>query len=124
MAINFDNLSRRRIGLKEQIDSLNAQLNERKKELAECDGDILEYLNSQGQDLARANGYTFSIQKQDVYNATDWADFCNFVEENRCSHVFQKRLTQKAVEELVALHGDEVPVKTFTKISLNSRKSS
>lgn len=119
---NFDSLSRRRIGLKEQIDKLNAQLSERKSELAEIDTEILDVLQEQGQDAVRANGYSFSVKKQDVYNASDWADFCAFAEENNCAHLFQKRLTQAAVAEAVNIYGDAVPVNTFTKVSINVRK--
>lgn len=121
---NFDTLSKRRIGLKEQVDALNAQLSERKKELAEIDQELLVYLGEQGQDLARANGYTFAVKKQQLYSPTDWQLFCEFAEENKCSHLFQKRLTQQAVQEAVNLYGDDVPVEVFEKVSLTSRKTS
>ena len=121
---NFDTLSKRRIELNEQIKELNGQLRDVKKDLGELDHEIIMYMNEQGQDLARANGYTFSVKKQELYTPTDWALFGEFCEENKLSHLYQKRVTQKAVEEAVALYGDNLPVEIFQKVSLNARKTS
>ena len=123
---NFDTLSKRRIELNNEITELNSKLSTLKKDLGEIDHEILLYLGEQGQDLARANGYTFSIKKQELYSVPSerWGEFYEFVEENKCAHVLQRRLTQQAIEELVTLHGDEVPVEIFEKTTLNTRKAS
>lgn len=119
---NFKELAEARIKLKNNIDDLNSTLSGLKAELNELDLELVAHMKEQGQDSAKTQGYSFSVKQQDLFNAKDWAELCEWAENNRCAHIFQKRLTQAAVAEAVNIYGDAVPVETFTKVSMNVRK--
>ena len=74
-----------------------------------------------GLDRMSLEGVTMSKSITQVYTAKDWGEFNEYVEENRMSHLFQRRLTNKAVEEALTMHPD-LPVESFNKVSLNVRK--
>ena len=110
-----------RLRVKATIDGINAQLKTAKAELMEIDSKLLAEMNVARQTLTRIEGHTISVTSQDLYTPTDWADFNAYCEENRCSYLFQRRLTQKAVQEMMDL-GEELPVEKFTKHAISVRK--
>ena len=112
----------KRIGIKSTIDGINSELKIHKKALMELDESLIQEMNEAKQSLTRIEGFTVSVTEQELYTPIDWAAFGVYVEENRLTHLYQRRLTQKAVEEAVSLYGSEVPVEKFTKRSISVRK--
>jgi|15BtaG_2_1085339.scaffolds.fasta_scaffold00346_11 predicted nuclease with TOPRIM domain len=113
-----------RLKLNAEIKKLNSELSAKKKELMEIDTNLLQEMNEAQQTLTRIEGHTVSVSEQKVFTPTDWTDFYEYVEENKMSYLFQRRLTQKAVEEAVSLHGSAIPVEKFIKRSISVRKVS
>ncbi len=114
----------KRLRVNADIKAINTELSVKKKELMELDSDLLHEMNEAQQTMTRIEGHTVSVTEQDLYKPTDWTDFYKYVENNKMSYLFQRRLTQKAVQEAVALNGSEVPVEKFTKRSISVRKVS
>ena len=112
----------KRIGIKSTIDGINSELKIHKKALMELDESLIQEMNEAKQSLTRIEGFTVSVTEQELYTPIDWAAFGVYVEENRLTHLYQRRLTQKAVEEAVSLYGSEVHVEKFTKRSISVRK--
>ncbi len=112
----------KRIAMKSVIDKLNSELKAEKKGLMELDENLLKEMNEAKQSLTRIDGFTVSVNQQELFTPTDWTIFGEYVEANKLTHLYQRRLTQKAVEEAVKLYGSEVPVEKYTKRSISVRK--
>ena len=112
-----------RLSIKATIDGLNKELKVHKSKLMELDSTLLQEMAEAQQTLTRIEGHTISVTAQDVFTPTDWTEFYAYCEENRCSYLFQRRLTQKAVEEMLAQDPD-LPVDKFVKHSISMRKVS
>jgi len=111
----------KKIERKSALDLLNAEIKIIKQDIMELDNKILQEMNESQQTMARIEGYTVSVTTQNVFTPTDWADFNSYCEENKCSYLFQRRVTQKAVEEMLKLNPD-LPVEQFTKYGVSMRK--
>ena len=111
----------KRIIAKGVVDNLNAELKIAKATLMEIDTELLHEMSEAQQTLTRVENHTISISSQDVFTPTDWSEFETYCENNHASYLFQRRLSQKAVQELVE-KGEELPVEKFTKRSISVRK--
>ncbi len=94
---------------------------EAKRQREEIDQLIIEKLEEQGVDSTRTDVATVSISVTNHPNVEDWDAFAEYVVENNAVYLLQRRVSSKAVEELVA-GGEAVPgVTFFEKKSLNLR---
>lgn len=63
-----------------------------------------------------------TVTEDDMPSVTDWDVFCSYIEENNCSYLLQKRLSNKAVMEMQAM--SEIPgikVAPVRRIALRTR---
>ena len=63
-----------------------------------------------------------TVTEDDMPSVTDWDVFCAYIEENNCSYLLQKRLSNKAVMEMQAM--SEIPgikVAPVRRIALRTR---
>lgn len=92
-----------------------------KAEREEIDKQIIDMLEAQGVDSTRTDVASVSISKTSCPNVDDWDAFADYVVANHAVYLLQKRVSGKAIEELVA-GGETVPgVSFFEKVSLNLR---
>ena len=112
----------KRIQLKTELDAANKVCKAIKSDLSELDDSLLKEMSEAKQDLTRIEGFTVSVTRQELFTPIDWSAFGDYVVENQLTHLYQRRLTQKAVEEAVQLYGSAVPVEKFTKRSISVRK--
>ena len=101
-----------------EYDRLAAQA---KSERDEIDVLIIALLDAQGVDSTRTDVATVSVSTTSHPNVDDWDAFTDFVVANHAVYLLQRRVSAKAVEELIA-NGDTVPgISFFTKKTLNLR---
>lgn len=87
----------------------------------EIDQQIIALLEAQGVDSTRTDVASVSISTTNCPNVDDWDAFASYVVQNNAVYLLQRRVSGKAVEELVA-GGETVPgVSFFAKKSLNLR---
>ena len=63
-----------------------------------------------------------TVTEDDMPSVTDWDVFCAYIEDNHCSYLLQKRLSNKAVMEMQAM--SEIPgikVAPVRRIALRTR---
>lgn len=107
--------------LRDEASEYTRLAEEAKRQREEIDQQIIALLEAQGVDSTRTDVATVSVSKVNHPNVEDWDAFANYVVENNATYLFQRRVSAKAVEELIA-GGEEVPgVTFFEKKSLNLR---
>lgn len=115
------------------IDDLNA-IREQRRELASQDkklGEAYRALEAQiierldAEQTPKMNGMTASasISETEIAEMDDSDSFEAYVLENDALYLYQRRLSQPAIRELMKAEGSVPGIRIFTKRSLNLRKS-
>lgn len=114
-----------------RIDSLN-QLREEKRELEakvteieeaynKLADELMETLDAQGMAKATGKNATVSISSSTVGQIEDDAAFFAYVKKTGHFHLFQRRLSDASVREILEQKGSIPGIKPFTKKRLNLR---
>lgn len=86
------------------------------------DAEILNLMEAMGTDSTSANGYTVTRKKDDIATVTDWSALYDFVVAQNAPYLFQRRITQDSVKNMVAQHGSVPGIELMPKVSLSLRK--
>lgn len=103
----------------------NKELEAAKKAEKEQEEYVMEMLKSQRLDKASGQAITASITKSEVTRVNDWQKVEQFAKRNNALYIFQRRLSEPSVRELVQnrkgkpLPGTEMV--EIEKLSVNSR---
>ena len=103
----------------EKIKGLNDQLNDLKQAKKNIELGIIDQMNTDSISLARTDFGTVSITKTDVASVTNWAEFEEYIYENRALYLLQRRASNPAYRDEVAAHGNLPGVETFTDVRLS-----
>lgn len=76
-------------------------------EIKAVDVKLLAKIQQFGADSTNVEGKRYAVNDKIVYNAKDWDEFYAYVLENQAMYLLQKRLSTKAMDELLEL--DELP---------------
>lgn len=108
--------------LKAESSELSKKVKELKDEIDAIEHDILDQMQADELDMVQVGEVRYAPTVQMLPSVTDWDNFLDWVGNNSAYHLLYKRISTKAVGELVEA-GVAVPgVDSFQKISLSSRK--
>lgn len=120
----FEEEARRLRQLKDRFDVAAADAKAAEADYKDQCQTILDLMEAQGISSTKIPGVaSLSVTAKDVAVAEDWQQIYEWALENQMLHIFQRRLSSTAVDELQA-QGVEVPGigRTHTK-TLNVRKA-
>ena len=112
--------------VQQQITTLNKQVRDLEATRNELADTIMGDLNEANLSLARTNRedengkrITVSVNTETVANVTDWAEFEEYVYDNRALYLLQRRPSSPSYREELAAKGDIPGVEPFTKQKLS-----
>lgn len=111
-------------GIKKQITKLNKDVKKLEHDRDTLAIDIIDELTNSGLSMARTleakegQRITVSINPEDVANVVDWAEFEEYIYDNRALYLLQRRASNPAYRDELKIR-DTIPgVETFTKQKL------
>jgi hypothetical protein len=123
MTINLGELSDKLYKLDEEIDKLNAKLNEVKERKKLIENEMFAALDDSGTDIARGKKATVSISVTERPGIKDFVLLEPFVYRHKALYLFERRIAAKAHRELVDSKGKPIPgIEVFQQRRLNVRK--
>jgi TolA-binding protein len=112
--------------VKQQITALNKEVNNLEATRSELEEAIMEELNDANLSLVRTNKtdesgkrITVSVNTETVANVDDWAEFEEYVYQNRALYLLQRRPSNPSYREELAAKGKIPGVEPFTKQRLS-----
>lgn len=120
----FEEEARRLRMLKDKYDLAAADAKSAEAEYKDQCQTILDLMEAQGISATKIPGVAaLSVTAKDVAVAEDWAQIYEWALENQMLHIFQRRLSSTAVDELAA-QGQEIPgIGRMNTRTLNVRKA-
>jgi hypothetical protein len=95
-------------GLRQERSQLTKQADELGSKIADLEKDLIDLMTSQGVDKFSSEGFHMALKIQRVPAVEDWDALHAYVYSHHAAHVFQRRLSATAIEEL-ADSGEDVP---------------
>lgn len=112
--------------LKQQITALNKEVSNLEAARSVLEEQIIEDLNESNLSLARTNKtdetgkrITVSVNTEVVANVTDWAEFEEYVYNNRALYLLQRRASNPSYREELAIKGKIPGTEPFSKQRLS-----
>jgi len=112
--------------VKQKITTLNKEVSNLEATRSELEEMIMSDLNEANLSLARTNKtdengkrITVSVNTETVANVNDWAEFEEYVYENRALYLLQRRPSNPSYREEIAVKGVVPGVEPFTKQRLS-----
>jgi len=112
--------------VKTDISKLQKEVKMLESQRSELEEAILEELSEANLSLARTNQtdesgkrITVSVNTEVVANVNDWAEFEEYVYENRALYLLQRRASNPSYREELAAKGDIPGTEPFTKRRLS-----
>lgn len=104
-----------RLALSAEVESMKAE--EKIMETA-----IMEAMDKEDSTGSKGSVASCSISSTEVGNPLDWGAFYKYMARTKQFHLMQRRLSDPAIRELMALKGSIPGVELFTKRTLNLTK--
>lgn len=125
--LSLDRLTGAYVKLREARAELKRKFDEEDKELREkqdlISARLLEWCSENGLESGRTEHGTFYRTIKTRYWATDWSAVYKYVLENEMPEMFEKRLSQGVIRQLMEEEGVEVPgVNADTEYVITVRK--
>ena len=112
--------------IKDKISIHTKAIDRLSKQRTELEMEILEQLDEAHLSLARTSNtddtgkrVTVSINEQDVAHVKDWAEFEEYIYDNRALYLLQRRTSNPSYRDEVKVKGKVPGVETFTKRTLS-----
>lgn len=102
--MNLNDLHTKREALLDEIKELNRKLAEKKEAVDALDQEIMDLMLNIGLQPGEymvIGGKRYTLEDKPVYNVEDWDATWDWVIKNKAPFILQKRLVQKAVDELI-----------------------
>lgn len=109
--------------IREKRRALSKQDDELKTEYDTFEQMLLDKMKAEGCERSAGKTASASISSNLVYNVKDWDAFTAFVYKKKCAHLFQRRVSNAAVDEMFRLNpkGGVPGVEAFNKEGINLR---
>lgn len=107
--------------LRESKRELESKIKKIEDEYFELEGQLMEKLAAEGTDKAAGKKAGVSITTSVVTNVTDWDAFEKFVKKTGYFHLYQRRVSEPAVREILEKKGSVPGTEPFNKKRLNLR---
>lgn len=107
--------------LREQKRELEAKVSKIEAEYALLEGQLMEKMASEGTDKAAGKKAGVSVTTSVVTNVTDWDAFEKYVKRTGYFQLYQRRVSEPAVREVLEKKGSVPGTEPFTKRKLNLR---
>ena len=109
--------------LKEELRAIQATETAKKEEIEAANVVLMETMEREGVDKSTGKLATVSISENQSANVTDWDALWAYVFKHKATQMFQRRVSDPAVREIIELKGKAPPgIAMFTKKTLNVRK--
>ncbi len=108
--------------IRDDIDKLEKELKALKSDKETNDSAILDIMEGQGIDRTGTDTANVSITERKTPTATDWEKIYAFMLKKGYLHMLQKRLSLKAIEEIIELEGEIDGIEINNKQFLNFRR--
>jgi len=109
------------VALKREQAYLSKRADTIKKLISDHERQILEILENLGVDMVRIDGRVYYLSEDAVYQVEDWEALYGWIVENRAPMILHRRVSKRALDEL--LDAGDLPdgVKPVTIKTLKSR---
>lgn len=126
MAVNFGDMCDQLYAKNDEIAQVNGRLKELEGEKREIENRLLASMQDAGTNIVRGQLATVSISETIRPQLADFDEFQKFVLRRKACHLFERRISAKAYQEMKeSLGGKPVPgVTEFPQVRLNVRKVS
>ena len=109
--------------LKEELRVIQATEAAKKEEIEAANVVLMETMQREGVDKSTGKRATVSISENQVANVTDWDALWAYVFKHKVTQMFQRRVSDPAVREIIELKGKAPPgIEMYPKKTLNVRK--
>jgi hypothetical protein len=112
--------------VKANITAMNSEVKKLEATRDDLSEQILEEMAAANSSLFRTAGadeqgkrITVSVNPEDVANVEDWAEFEEYIYDNRALYLLQRRPSNPSYRDEVAIKGTIPGVETFTKQKLS-----
>jgi hypothetical protein len=124
MPVNFGALCDQIYDKNDEIAQLNAKLKELEGEKREVENQLLAAMQDAGTDIVRGTKATVSISTTIRPQLADYEEFVKFVLRRKACHLFERRVSSKAYQEMKESLGNKpIPgITEFPQVRLNIRK--
>ena len=109
------------ITLRDKKREHEAEITKIEAEYKEVEERLFEKLDAEGTDKGNGKKGSVSISSSTVGNVTDWDALNAYIKKTGYFHLYQRRLSDPAVRELLDSKGKVPGVEPFTKRRLNVR---
>jgi hypothetical protein len=99
--MSLKDLHQNRERLLNEVEKLNDQLRQRKEAIEEIDRQILGFLVENGLEYIRVGDRRYEANRVVVHAPKDWDAIWNWVLTHKAPFILQRRLSQKAIDELI-----------------------
>jgi hypothetical protein len=112
--------------VKANITTMNAEVKKLEATRDDLSEQILDEMSLANSSLFRTAGadeqgkrITVSVNPEDIANVTDWAEFEEYIYENKALYLLQRRPSNPSYRDEIAVKGELPGVETFTKQKLS-----
>ncbi len=109
----------------DEVSLAQEALAEKVRVLKEAEGALQNAMTEQGIDIVRVPGLTLTMKPKWRPQVKDWETFYRFVIEEKAPHMFERRVSAKAFEEMLEnRQGEAIPgvdVFEYTQLQKNRR---
>lgn len=93
---------------------LNAQSKELTQQMEELEAELIKRMDEAGLDSAKGKCASLRLEEKSMPNVADWDQVYNYIKENEAWYLLERRVTQRAYQELVQ-SGEVIPgINTYT----------
>lgn len=111
----------RLVDLRDKKRELESEITKIEAEFAEISENLMARLDAEGTEKGAGKRGSVSISSSVVGNVTDWDALNAYIKKTGYFHLYQRRLSDPAVRELLESKGKVPGVEPFTKRRLNVR---
>jgi len=108
--------------IRDRMSEHEEALNVYKKEKATIDKSILDLMEAQGVQRTATDEASVSVTVRKTPMARDWDKIYRYIVDSGYCHILQKRLSSKALEEIIELEGAIDGIEIEDMPSLNFRR--
>ena len=123
MSTSFNSLTQQLMLLRDEIKQVNQRKAELEHERTKLETQVMSMLDEQESTMIRTQHGSISISESEIAQVEDWEDFENYIYENRALYLLQRRPSNPAYREMVKTDGAIPGVVSFTKRTINLRKT-
>ena len=118
---DLEAISKRLIDIRQKRKLLSDQDKALSEEFAALSDQALQFMGDMGVEATRTSHASMSVSKQQMASVKDWDQFYQYVQEHQAFYLLQKRVSNKAYNEVLEMEGEVPGTEPFVKVTLNLR---